>query len=289
MVYDPNTARTLYKKLLACYPRAFKEQLGESMEQTFNDLYNERKQWTAPGLFRFVLWMFVETAIGIVQEHILVIKELKPMNTLLTNLRLPVILSFLIILPFVLLEFMFVIVKRLSFDLRDALDSVVIFGILWLGVAAILLILMPLVHSIRAGNNLRAEPAAAQENTLLTNPKSAAIIGFILALPFVTILSLMVLHIEPPVGPLEPLLNNPDPDQPNVLGTFIVLSAFLLAVLACLIIRAPIVRMMQAGGSLLAHPLNLILAVVVLSFIARFVVGLTVDQFPCWIGVPNCD
>ena len=40
------------------------------MEQTFNDLYNERKQQAERGLFGFVLWMFVETAIGIVQEHL---------------------------------------------------------------------------------------------------------------------------------------------------------------------------------------------------------------------------
>jgi hypothetical protein len=41
---DPKTVRALYKKLLGLYPRAFRERLGESMEQTFNDLCNERKQ-----------------------------------------------------------------------------------------------------------------------------------------------------------------------------------------------------------------------------------------------------
>lgn len=40
MVYDQNKVRILYKKLIAFYPREFKEQLGESMQQTFNDLYN---------------------------------------------------------------------------------------------------------------------------------------------------------------------------------------------------------------------------------------------------------
>ena len=116
----------------------------------------------------------------------------------------------------------------------------------------------------------------------------AAIISFILALPFVTILSLLMLNIKPPLGPHEPLLNNLDPDQLNVLGSLIVLGAFLLAVLACIIVRAPIVRTMRAGGSLLAHPINLLLAVVTLSFIARLVVGIIVDQYHCWIGVPNC-
>ena len=289
MTFDQETAHALYKRLLALYPRAFRERLGESMQQTFNDLYNERKLQTQQGLFSFVLWTFIETAIGIVQEHILLTKEMNPMENTLTSLRLPAIISFLIILPFMLLEFMSVMVRGLNFDRRDALDSIVVFGFLWLGVAAILIILMPLVRDRRAANNVTANPVPAQGRTILTNPTSAAMLSLLLALPFVAILSLLLFHIRPPLGPLEPLLINPDPDQPNVLGSLIVLGAFLLAVAACLIARAPIVRTMRAGGGLLAHPINLILAVVILSFTTKLVVGIMVDQYPCWIGVPNCD
>jgi hypothetical protein len=280
-------ARALYKKLLGLYPRAFRERLGESMEQTFTDRYNQRKRQAEATLFGFVLWMFLETAIGIVQEHIVFIKEMNPMRHFLPSLRLPAIISFLIILPFMLLEFVFVIVKRLHFDLRDALDSVVIFGILWFGVAAIILILMPIVRSLRpVKKGMWVNSTPVQRNTILTNPTSAAIMGFLLALPFLTILSLLLLNIEPPFAHL---LNNPDPDQPNLIGALIPLGAFLLAVAACLIARAPIIRTLQTGGSLLAHPVNLLLAVVILSFITILVVGLIVDQYPCWIGVPNCD
>ncbi|RPI91645.1 MAG: hypothetical protein EHM40_15135 [Chloroflexi bacterium] len=286
MAYAQRTIHTLYKKLLRLYPQTFREQLGESMQQTFDDLYNERQ--TKRGLFGFVLWMFIETAIGIVQEHILSIKEMNPMNNMLTNLRSSAVVGFLIVLPFILLEFTFVILKRLTFDLRDALDSVVIFGILWLGVAAILLILMPLVRSMQAGNNSAANPVPAQGNSILTNPASAAMIGFLLALPFVTLLSLLLLGIEPPLGPLTPLFRT-EPDQPNYLSLFIVLGAFLLAITGCIIARAPIVRAVQAGRSLFTHPINLMLAIVILFFLTKLVVGLIVDQFPCWIGVPNCD
>jgi hypothetical protein len=258
------------------------------MQQTFNDLYSERKRQTDQGLFGFVLWLFVETAIGILQERVLSIKAMNPMNNLLTNLRLPAILGFLIILRFIILELTFVMVKRMTFDRRDALDSIVIFGFLWLGVAVIILILRPVMQNLRVGNTSAAKPTPAQGNMILANPTSAAIISFILALPFVTLLSSLLLGIEPPLGPLEPLLRT-DPDQPNYLGLFIVLGAFLLAVAACLIARASIVQTLQAGGSLFAHPLNLMLAVVILFFITRLVVGLIVDQFPCWIGVPNCD
>ena len=259
------------------------------MVQTFNDLCSERKQQTERTLLGFVLWLFIETAIGIVQEHMLLIKETNPVKKVLTSLKLPAIIGYLILLPFKLLEFMFVIVKGLIFDLRDALDSIVTFGILWLGVTSITLILRPLVRNIRAGNILGGNPAPAQRSTIFTNPAATAILSMLLALPFVTILSLGLFQIMPPLGPLEALLNNPDPDQPNVIGTVIVVCTFLLAVAACLIARAPIVRTMQAGRGLFAHPIHLMLSVVILSFITMLVVGLFLDQFPCWIGVPNCD
>ena len=130
------------------------------------------------------------------------------MKNILTNLRLPAIISFLIVLPFMLLDFMFVIVKRLNtFSLRNALDFIVIFGFLWLGLAAIILILMPIVRNIRAGNNIMANPVPTQGNAMKTSsptPTSAAIISFLLALPFLTILSLLLLGIEPPFAPSNP-------------------------------------------------------------------------------------
>jgi hypothetical protein len=293
MAYDPAAVRSLYRKLLSLYPRAFRERLGESMEQTFNDLCNERKGQTGRGWLGFIVRVFAETALGIGQEYLLSIKQMNPMKNILTSLRSPAIISFLILVPFMLLDFTFNIVKRLNtFSLRNALDLIVIFGFLWLGLAAILLILMPIVRTLRAGNTLMAAPELTQGNAMtdiLNNPRSAVILSVVLALPFIAILSLLALGVEPSFGPLEPLLNNPDPDQPDVLGSLIVLGAFLLLVLACIIVRAPIVRTMRAGGSLLAHPINLMLAVVILSLITMVVVGLMGDQFPCWIGVPNCD
>jgi len=45
------TARSLYEKLIALYPRGFREWLGESTLQTFNDLYKEQKhQQRSPAL-----------------------------------------------------------------------------------------------------------------------------------------------------------------------------------------------------------------------------------------------
>ena len=75
------TICALYKKLLALYPRGFREQVGESMQQTFNDLYRERQ--TEGAWFGFILWTFVETAIGIVREHVLLLTEGATMKNVL--------------------------------------------------------------------------------------------------------------------------------------------------------------------------------------------------------------
>jgi hypothetical protein len=61
-----------------------------------------------------------------------------------------------------------------------------------------------------------------------TNFRSPALIGFLLALPFLMILSLPLLHIEPPFAYL---LNSPNPDQPNLTGALIIpMGVFLLAI-----------------------------------------------------------
>jgi hypothetical protein len=69
MIDEPGIFHKLYKKLLTLYPRAFKEQLGESMEQTFNDLCRERYE-AGGGLIGFVLLTFVDTLAGIIKENI---------------------------------------------------------------------------------------------------------------------------------------------------------------------------------------------------------------------------
>jgi len=73
----------LYKKLLTFYPRGFREQLGESMQQTFNDLYKERQ--IEAGLSGFVLWTFAETTIGILREHVLLLTKGATMKNILAN------------------------------------------------------------------------------------------------------------------------------------------------------------------------------------------------------------
>jgi len=150
MTYDQETVHALYKKLLSLYPRGFRERLGESMEQTFNDFCNEKRQ-TQKGLFGSVLWMFIDTAVGIIQERILLIKEMNPMKNILTNLRSPAIISFILVIPFMILE----LVNRRNFHEGFPIP---LFGFMWLLPILFIITIMPIVRNIRAGNSIIANP-----------------------------------------------------------------------------------------------------------------------------------
>lgn len=102
-MYAQNTVRNFYKKLITLYPQTFREELGESMEQTFNDLCNEKRQ-TKQGLFGFMLSAFVETIAGIIQEHILLFTQGDSMKNTLTNFRSPALIGLVFVIPFMVME-----------------------------------------------------------------------------------------------------------------------------------------------------------------------------------------
>lgn len=283
MAYDQNTVHFLYKKLINFYPRAFREQLGESMEQTFNDLYNEHRQQRKHGLFGFVVWTFLETVIGIIQEHIVSIKEMNPMKNILTTLRSPALISLLLVIPFMIME----VVNRRNFN--EDFPFMLFFG-LWLNLFIISIILFPIMVARRTGNHDMVNPIPTQKSTFLTNPKSTAMISAILFLIPVILSLLTFLGWEP----LESLFNGPNPEQLSVFGVrvpsqFIALVLFSLPIAAGIIASRTIVRTLRAGGSLFAHPLHLIIVIVLSFFFIAGVVGLIADQWPCFMGLPNCD
>ncbi len=72
------------------------------MEQTFNDLCNEKQQ-TKQALLGFVLWTFIETTIGIFKEHLLLISSGVIMQTLFNTLGSPALVSLLLIFPFMIM------------------------------------------------------------------------------------------------------------------------------------------------------------------------------------------
>jgi hypothetical protein len=282
MEYDQSIVRALYKRLIAFYPRAFKEQLGESMEQTFNDLCNEKQQ-TKQALPGFVLWIFIETAMGIFREHLLLISPGDIMQTILKTTGSSALVSLLVVLPFMIME----VVNRRNFN--EGFPFVLFFG-LWLNLFAISLILFPIVRARRTAKQDMANPVPTQGNTLLTNSKSALMISVVIILSTVIFSLLVSLGWEP----LERLLNDPNSEQLYVFGApvasqLITIILFSLPIAAGIIAGGPIVRTLRAGGSLFAHPINLMIVVVISFLFAAGVIGLIVDQWPCFLGVPNCD
>jgi hypothetical protein len=269
------TTHALYKKLLTLYPRVFREQLGESMEQTFQDLWNEKRQ-TKKGLFGFVLRTFVETVIGIFKEHLLLPGDI--MQTILKTIGSPSLISLLLILPFMIMK----VVNRQNFN-EDF--PFVLFFDLWFNLFAISLILLPIVRARWTGNHDMANFSPTQGNNLLKKPKWAAIISVIV------FLSPGILPLLDSLGwlSLDRLFNGPSPEVAYLPSLFISMGLILLPVTAGIIAGGPIVSTLRARGRLFAHPIHLIIVVVISFLFAAGIVGLIMDQWPCFMGVPNCD
>jgi hypothetical protein len=247
------------------------------MEQTFRDLWNEKRE-TKKELFGFVLWTFIETALGIFREYLLLVSPGVIMQSILKTLRSPALLSLLLILPFTIME---VVNRR---NLNEEFPFMLFF-VMWLNLFVISLILLPIVRGRRTGSHDTANPVPTQGNTLLTNPKSAAMISVAL------LLSPGILPLLDSVGwlSMDRLFNGPNPEVAYLPGQIISLGLILFPVAAGIIAGGPIVRTLRAGGRMFAHPVLLIIVVFIVSTMAIGLGGLIIDQWPCFMGVPNCD
>ena len=104
---------------------------------------------------------------------------------------------------------------------------------------------------------------------ILTNFTSPGIISFVLVFPFM-ILELVHRRKFPESFPI------------------VLFGLLWLLPMLFIVILMPIVRNVQAGNSIMANPINLLLR---FGFGPhRMDVGRhTIDQLPCFLGVPNCD
>src|SRR5262245_17892423 len=93
MAPKPDPARALYQRLLRLYPRAFRDLLGESMEQTFADLRTERR-----GL-GWLLWTYADTALGAAAEHARTLTGAPMLKNLLATPAATALLSLALTLP----------------------------------------------------------------------------------------------------------------------------------------------------------------------------------------------
>jgi hypothetical protein len=272
------TVHTLYKKLLNLYPADFKDLLGESMEQTFRDLWNEKRQ-AKKGLIGFMLWSFTETILGIFREHLLLFYRGEPMQTTLKTTGSSALIGFLLILPFMIME----VVNRRNFN-EDF--PIMLFFVLWFDLFAVGLILLPIVRGRRTGNDDMSNPVPAQGKTLLTNPRPALMLSGVLILIVVIPSLLASLGREPLEGLNTAYVYAFGVQVPS---RFIAFALYSLPIAAGIIAGVPIVNTLRAGGSLFAHPVHLLIVVVISLLFAAGAAGLIADQWPCFIGVPNCD
>lgn len=72
MAHERATARyrQWYATLLRFYPKPYRKRFGDGMRQTFNDLVREH-QVVGNGFLRLVIWVFVETSVGIAKENVM--------------------------------------------------------------------------------------------------------------------------------------------------------------------------------------------------------------------------
>ena len=76
-----------------------------------------------------------------------------PMRNIAANPKSAAIISIFLVLPFAVLDFLFNPLRR-----QSVLDPVVLFGLLWLLPMLFILILAPIVQSVRAGNSILTNP-----------------------------------------------------------------------------------------------------------------------------------
>jgi uncharacterized membrane protein YidH (DUF202 family) len=125
---------------------------------------------------------------------------------------------------------------------------------------------------------------------IISNQKSAAIVGFLLAMPLAILLLIEISGVKPLHGFLVTLTteagNNP---RLNTFGKTLTLGALLLLPLGFIISFAPVVRNARKGYGFTANSVILLIAATLFIFIAWLAISFIIDQYPCWIGVPNCD
>jgi hypothetical protein len=107
---------------------------------------------------------------------------------------------------------------------------------------------------------------------IFANLRLAAIISFILVLPFAI---------------LEFAFNTVN--KQNALDFTVLFGLLWLLAMAFIVILLPVARNALAGNGIMTNPINLLLRFAFLAVIAIMWSGILIDQIPCFTGVPNCD
>ncbi len=139
MARDDRIGR-LYRWLVRLYPRGFRARFGESMLQTFRDMERHSRRGTLVDHARLVIWVFVETVIGVGREHLLVAKDAQAMKILGSDVRNSAGIGLILVAPLLLLELF------KGSGLTNTSDAWALFGSLYLLAAAFLIVLTATVR-----------------------------------------------------------------------------------------------------------------------------------------------
>lgn len=137
-------------------------------------------------------------------------------------------------------------------------------------------------------NSLHLKKGFTMEN-IISNQKMSAIFAVVLALPLAFILLIETQNIEPLNVYLRTMTTTADGYQLSAFGKIFFITAILLLPLGFFISLMPIARNMRSGRMLMANPVNFFISAGLFIFIAILVAVFVIDQYPCWMGVPNCD
>lgn len=122
---------------------------------------------------------------------------------------------------------------------------------------------------------------------MLTNPRSAAMMSFILCMPLAVPYLILMYDMEPLIGPLNNLLTI-DGQQINNLGRIVIFGGLLLLPVAFVLNLLPILSRAGPEQKRTFHVVNLILGAAILLFITFTWGGLIVEEIYCLRGI-RCD
>jgi hypothetical protein len=122
----------------------------------------------------------------------------------------------------------------------------------------------------------------------IASPARTSAIGLLLCLPLAVLFVTAWFQLEP----LNGLLMGPTTVDGRVmtpLAIMLLLGSVLALPVALVVNALPAIHSRLTGRRLTIAPLNLLLGLAILS-VMLFVAGaIVVDQYPCLVGVPNCD
>ena len=121
---------------------------------------------------------------------------------------------------------------------------------------------------------------------LITKPRNSAIVGILLVTPAVVLMSLLVLKIEPPFGAYVRSTS----EGPDVVGALLALNLLVVLPLGALLLNfSLLMKAIHRGVRLLGNPANLAVVIVAIAIVFVLAGWIAADQYPCVVGVPNCD